>query len=231
MTAIAIPLIQFSDAIREKINGMRLGLLAVSGAEIHKKSDFVTTEFEKLDHEIRAEFQSSAPAENEVVSAVRRMYRRIGWEPTRYRPSSEAMIRRILKGIGLYRINNFVDLGNVASTRRHLPMGLYDLDKIQSEIRVDVGREDEAYQGISNPEIHAEGKLILRDDAGIFGNPTADSLRTSIQPETTAVLALFFCPPEVDDAWLTETVALLEKYYRSECPGITTYSENIGSED
>ncbi len=92
-------------------------------------------------------------------------------------------------------------------------MGLYDSNKINGAILMDVGREGEAYRGISNPEIHAEGKLILRDDSGIFGNPTADSLRTAITPDTQTALAIFFCPPEVDSEYLERTLEYLAGFY------------------
>ena len=117
---------------------------------------------------------------------------------------------------GLYNFlvtNNLVDYGNIVSARFHLPMGLYDVEKIKGAVVVDVGKEDENYRGISRSEIHANGKMILRDEQGIFGNPTADSLRTSITPKTTSALAVFFCPPEVCNEYIKQVLAALEKYY------------------
>jgi DNA/RNA-binding domain of Phe-tRNA-synthetase-like protein len=128
------------------------------------------------------------------------------------------MIRRFLRDKGLYRINNAVDLGNVTSTRFHLPMGLYDAEKIEGSIYVDVGEEGEEYQGISKDVIHAEGKLVLRDEEGIFGNPTADSIRTSIQQDTKNIMALFFTPPEITEEYIRETLGFLKDLYQTECP-------------
>jgi DNA/RNA-binding domain of Phe-tRNA-synthetase-like protein len=139
------------------------------------------------------------------------------------------MIRRFLNDKGLYRINNAVDLGNVASTRFHIPMGLYDMDKISGSISVDVGLEGEEYHGISKDVIHAEGKLVLRDEEGIFGNPTADSIRTSIQPNTNNILALFFTPPEIEDQYLTATLHSLKQLYKEECPRAVVDVEVVNS--
>ena len=122
--------IQFSLIIKTKIPGLKIGVLSASGFEIKKQSDFVNGQFTDLEKFIKDKFSDNLLSANPIISAVRRMYRRIGWEPTQYRPSSEAMIRRILKDKGLYRINNAVDLGNVTSARFHLPMGLYDGDKL-----------------------------------------------------------------------------------------------------
>ncbi len=206
--------IQATKIVKEKINGLKLGLLSAHSVTVQKKVPEFETDLARLVRFLQDKFRNRRPAEDEVVGHVRRMYRRIGWEPTRYRPSSEALVRRLLNGKGLYRINNLVDYGNLISARFHLPMGLYDTEKLNGKILIDVGKENESYRGISNPEIHANGKLILRDDLGIFGNPTADSFRTSITDHTTSVLAVFFCPPEVEDSYLNETMHALQSAYQ-----------------
>jgi DNA/RNA-binding domain of Phe-tRNA-synthetase-like protein len=97
-------------------------------------------------------------------------------------------------------------------------MGLYDMKAVSGNIMVDAGREGEAYAGISKELIHAEGKLILRDDLGVFGNPTADSKRTALSLQTTQVMAVFFTPPEVPRAHLDDTLQHLADLYSRECP-------------
>lgn len=206
--------ISLSDSVKLKLPGIKLGLLLAGGVEVEKSWPGFDEKFTALSQDLNEKFADRAPSQDEVVAAVRRLYYRIGWEPTRYRPSSEALIRRVLKGQGLYRINNLVDLGNLTSARYHLPMGLYDFDKIHGDILLDVGRQDESYRGISKERIGAEGKLILRDEQGIFGNPTADSQRTSIIPQTKIVLAVFFCPQEVSDMLLKDTLHELSVFYR-----------------
>jgi DNA/RNA-binding domain of Phe-tRNA-synthetase-like protein len=212
--------IYFSPTIQDKIPGLKIGVLSATGFEVKKQSDFVTGQFTDLEKFVKNKFSESTPSADRQVSSVRRMYRRIGWEPTQYRPSSEAMIRRFLKDKGLYRINNAVDLGNVASARFHIPMGLYDVDKLSGSISVDVGLEGEEYEGISKDVIHAEGKLVLRDEEGVFGNPTADSIRTSIQNNTKNILALFFTPPDVEDSYINQTLEYMKNLYESECLGV-----------
>lgn len=209
--------IVFAPVIMEKIAGLQLGVLVAKDFLVVKKSELVQHSFDTLFSFVKNKFRNDPPSSDPTVSAVRRMYRRIGWEPTRYRPSSEAMLRRILNDKGLYHINNAVDLGNAASARYHLPMGLYDLKKIEGVVTCDVGRANEEYQGLSKELIHAEGKLILRDHTGIFGNPTADSRRTCIDSDTTSLVALFFTPPEVHRSYLEETLNHLGQLYQDEC--------------
>lgn len=210
--------LSISPIIIEKISGIKFGLLSATQVQVIKNDPNFEKELSELILELKEKFTDRMPSDDAIVGHVRRMYRRIGWEPTQYRPSSEALVRRLLKDKGLYRINNLVDYGNLVSARYHLSMGLYDADKINGNPVFDVGREGESYQGISKDKIRAEGKLILRDDTGIFGNPTADSLRTSITEDTHSALAIFFCPPEVTDTYLLEVLNTLEHYYQRSCP-------------
>ena len=199
--------------IQQRIPRLKFGLVKGQQTTVQKECVEFDGYFADLEHYLKTTFANAPLSSHPVIGHVRRMYRKIGWEPTRYRPSSEALARRILQGKGLYRIYNLVDLGNMVSARFHLPMGLYDADKIQGEIWFDVGREGESYQGISRQEIHAQGKLILRDEIGIFGNPTADSKRTSLSEQTKNVLAIFFTPPEIDLSYLNQTLDLLINYF------------------
>ncbi len=203
-----------SGIIESRIENLTLGLVTVYNARVEKSGELFDSEFLSLKDFLNEKFASRRPAEDAVVGHVRRMYRAIGWEPTKYRPSSEALIRRILREKDLYRINNLVDFGNLASARFHLPMGLYDCDKVVGSPRIDVGQSGETYQGISKPLIHAEGKLILRDDRGIFGNPTADSARTAISSDTKTAMAVFFCPPEVEEDYIERALDYLSEWYR-----------------
>src|SRR3990172_9039197 len=100
------------------------------------------------------------------------MYKGVGLDPTKTRPSSEALQRRVRKGDELPRINSLVDVINWCSLESQLPFGLYDLDKIEGDVTLRLGRDGEAYAGIRKDEVHVAGRLTLADAAGAFGNPT-----------------------------------------------------------
>jgi len=202
-----------SEIISDKIKSLKLGLLQADNIRVAPGDALFESELEKLEKELKSKFNNRAPSENRIVSATRRMYRQVGWEPTKYRPSSEALVRRIIQGKGLYRINNLVDYGNLVSARFHIPMGLYDLDKITGNIWIDIGRENESYEGISRDQITATGKIILRDDLGVFGNPTADSKRTSILGGTRKILAVFFISADIGQDYAWQTLNSLKHFY------------------
>jgi DNA/RNA-binding domain of Phe-tRNA-synthetase-like protein len=135
-------------------------------------------------------------------SPVRSMYKRTGLDPTKHRPSSEALLRRVLKGDTLPRINTVVDVCNWCSLEFQLPYGLYDLDRVEGDVELRLGRSDEAYAGIRKDTVHVAGRMTLADSAGPFGNPSSDSARTMITGDARRVLMIVFAPADVPRAHL-----------------------------
>jgi len=129
-----------------------------------------------------------------MTDLVRAMYKKVGIDPTKTRPSSEALLRRIRKGDSFPRINGVVDVINWTSVETQLSFGVYDLDKIQGDVTLRLGRDGEEYAGIRKDTVHVAGRLALVDDAGPFGNPTSDSARTMVTTAATRVLVVVFAP-------------------------------------
>ena len=159
----------------------------------------------------------SPPAD--VTSAVRAMYRRAGIDPTKTRPSSEALLRRVKRGDPLPRVNTLVDVINWCSVESALPYGLYDIAAIRGAVTLRLGHAGEAYAGIRKDTVHVSGRLTLADDEGAFGNPTSDSARTMVTVDTTGVLVVIFAPAaiarEVVRRAVDLTCARIERYGRS----------------
>ncbi len=130
------------------------------------------------------------------TASVRSMYKRVGLDPTKTRPSSEALLRRVLKGLTLPRINSMVDVINWCSVEFQLPYGLYDRSRIHGTPVLRLGAAGEAYAGIRKDTVHVEGRITLADDEGPFGNPTSDSARTMVTTETTHALVLVYAPAD-----------------------------------
>jgi len=143
------------------------------------------------------------PAE---VAAVRTMYKRVGLDPTKTRPSSEALLRRVRKGDTLPRINSLVDVCNWCSLEFQLPYGLYDAAHVEGDIELRLGREGESYPGIRKDDVHVAGRLTLADARGPFGNPTSDSARTMVTTATTSAIVVVFAPAEMNGARLAHVL-------------------------
>jgi len=144
-----------------------------------------------------AAVRMSPPVE---TSAVRSMYKRVGLDPTRTRPSSEALLRRVRRGDTLPRINSMVDVCNWCSLELQLPYGLYDAARIEGDVELRLGHAGECYAGIRKDEVHVGGRITLADGRGAFGNPTSDSARTMVTTDTTQALVVVFAPHELGDA-------------------------------
>ncbi len=124
------------------------------------------------------------------IAATRAVYRRLGKEPNRYRPSHEQMMRRFFKGQGLYTVNALVDSGNLLSLMSGYSVGVFDAAKIDGDtLTVGVGREGEPYEGIGRGPLNIAGLPVVRDASGGIGTPTSDNERTKIELSTRHIVA------------------------------------------
>ena len=124
------------------------------------------------------------------IFETREVYKKLGKDPNRYRPSAEALCRRIVKGIPLYQINTLVDLINLVSLKTRYSIGGFDADKVEGDVMLGVGKADEKFEAIGRGMLNIEGLPVYRDDIGAIGTPTSDEERTKITLETTNLLMI-----------------------------------------
>jgi len=170
---------------------VRPGVLWLDGATVIERDARLSAPLATAEAAVRAH----PPAE---TTAVRTMYKRVGLDPTKTRPSSEALLRRVRKGDSLPRINSMVDVCNWCSLEFQLPYGLYDAAHIDGDVELRIGRPGESYPGIRKDDVHVDGRIALADRMGPFGNPTSDSARTMVTTATTQAMLVVFAPREVD---------------------------------
>lgn len=139
-------------------------------------------------HELMGEAASTDP----VISKVRMAFKATGKDPSRYRPSSEALTRRIVAGKPLYHVNNVVDSGNLISLMTGVPIGCYDAGKLSGDLAFRIGAEGETYEGIGRGAINLEGLPLLADEKGAFGSPFSDSARTAVTENTSKLLFVVY---------------------------------------
>jgi DNA/RNA-binding domain of Phe-tRNA-synthetase-like protein len=194
---------------------VRLGLLTLEGVAVRAEDAALAARVDAECAALRARYGEGRSSEVPGTEDARTLYKALGIDPTKTRPSNEALLRRALKGEGLYRINTLVDALNLASLREQLPFGLYDMDRVRPPVTLRLGGEGESYEGIRKGPVQVGGRPVLVDAEGPFGNPTSDSLRTSITLGTTRCLAVAYAPaaysPARLDDVLDRTAALLAR--------------------
>jgi DNA/RNA-binding domain of Phe-tRNA-synthetase-like protein len=173
----------------------------------------VTASREDFELEVARTVQAARSGDVGPVNRARALYRRFGIDPTRVRPSSEALLRRLKKGEPLPRINSLVDIANALSVQLQVPVGLYDLGKTRGEeLAIRLGNPGESYTGIGKERVNVAGRICVADAEGPCGNPSADSARTMITTETETAAWIYFLPVRDDD--LDRTAELIAVFGR-----------------
>lgn len=194
--------IDFAPIIAKRCPGLVLGIVestvrvAPAGPDLQALAD-------EYSNRIAASTRMEAISGQPPIRAAREAYKALGKKPGRYRPSAEALLRRVVSGKGLYQINNVVDLLNLLSIDTGFSIGGYDLERIEGPVTMDIGRENEPYEAIARGQLNIGRLPCLRDAHGAFGTPTSDSERTRIRPQTNRVGFVFFAfggAPELDVA-------------------------------
>ena len=173
---------------------VRVGLLALEGVSVRAADPALHAEVDGLCASLRQRYGEGRSSEVPGAADARTLYKALGIDPTKTRPSNEALLRRALKGEALYRINTLVDALNLCSLREQLPFGLYDADRVEPPVVLRKGEAGEFYEGIRKGPVNVEARPVLVDAQGPFGNPTSDSLRTSITLETRNALVIAYAP-------------------------------------
>jgi len=184
-----------------------LGAMELDGCAVGPSGEELLRRMEAREAALREAWAGRGPGEIPVLQPARRLYRSARLDPTRERPSSEALLRRILKGGALPRINSAVDLCNLCAVSYFLSIGLYDRDRLAPPLEVGLGGPGERYAGLGKPDVHLAGRLRCRDRLGAFGNPSSDSLRSSVDESSTRLLWLIYAPADYDPARLEEHLA------------------------
>ncbi|HYR44418.1 MAG TPA: phenylalanine--tRNA ligase beta subunit-related protein [Terriglobia bacterium] len=173
----------------------RVGVLQIEGVRVQESPEELKAMLNGLAQEFAKKYKDQPLGEIPTVKQIRAIFHRAGLDPTRYRPSSESLLRRAVKGKGLYFINSVVDLINYFSLKTLWPIGLYDTDKLKPPITWRIGQEGESYTGIGRDQLNLAHFPLLVDQEGPFGSPISDSMRTRVTEECTRILWITFAPP------------------------------------
>lgn len=182
--------IEISEEIKSRCTSF-VGVAIMATVKNTKYNSELWDEINSCIEEYKLTYRMEDVKNISAIEATRLAYKRLGKDPNRYRPSSEALGRRILRDLSLYQIDTLVDLINLVSVRTGYSIGGFDADKIDGDkLILGVGKADEPYEAIGRGMLNIEGLPVYRDSLGGVGTPTSDNERTKIDLNTTNFLAI-----------------------------------------
>src|SRR3984957_11974347 len=193
--------------IRIELPGVKLGFVEADDLKVALVNAELAPQMDEICEHKRRGFTLESLAEAEAIRAVRGMFREWEMDPSKYRPSSEALLRRVVQGKGLYRVSNVVDICNVGSIETGWPFGCYDRARISPPIVLRHGLGGESYEGIGKKMWHLEGRPVLADAQGPFGSPISDSTRSMITESAREILAVIYAPEGSPDSGIEAAMA------------------------
>ncbi len=177
----------------------------------NNKTENVKNYFDEVIEEIKNKYQISDVVNIPKLKVSRDGYKKLGIDPSRYRLACESLVRRIVKGFDVYRINDIVDLGNILSIKTHRSVCVVDLDKVVGNIEILKGHKEDIYEGINRGLINITNMPVYKDDISYFGTPTSDTMRTAVSDTTKSILVMIIC---FDDEEMEKDEQLLIDLYK-----------------
>jgi DNA/RNA-binding domain of Phe-tRNA-synthetase-like protein len=206
--------IKISNEIKEKVPQTKLAVLKYTADVKETSPELWEYMDETIIPQINKKLEIQKVTEFKNVASSRKAYKAFGKDPGRYRVSSEALIRRIKQGKELYKINTVVDTNNLISVESGLSAGSYDIDCVNGDITLNIGKAGESYKGIGKDSVNIENLPVLCDDEGPFGSPTSDSEKAMIGLNSKNIITLIysFSDDENLSSLLDKAAEYLKKY-------------------
>ncbi len=206
--------ILIDDRILATCPDTRIGLVRATVVN-EPTCDALWSEIEAAAEEVKQRYELLEINQRPAIAATRRLYKALGKDPSRYRVASEALCRRIVRGLGIYRLTTLIDVVNLVSIKSGYPISGLDADHIVGDtLTMSVGTSDDEYHGIGRGLLNIEGMPVYRDGQGPIATPTSDEERTKFTDQTVNVqININAFAPEMPIDEATEWMASLLKKY------------------
>ena len=168
-------------------------IIAYTMDVVCEASDKIESLISQYEDYIMEEYSIESVLDIPLIKEARDSYKKLGKDPSRYRLACESLLRRLVKGNKLYRINNLVDAGNILSIAARRSVAVLDYDKIVGDVLIRVGRASDEYEGIGRGKINIENIPLYEDEIGPFGSTTSDTTRTMVTENTKKILLFIVC--------------------------------------
>ncbi|MGM7719197.1 B3/B4 domain-containing protein [Metabacillus sp. Hm71] len=189
--------IQISDEVKQVIPDFKIGIVRYHDIQVSDSPQMLKGRLRLFQESLYFDYADKKVTDIPAINEWRKLFKSVGTDPNRYRPSNEALYRRVQKQQFLHNVNSAVDLNNFLSLQYQIPLGIYDADQLDGTILIKIGTEQDSYIAINEREVSLAKKLLSADQQGPFGSPYVDSKRSAVTENTRNALHLIYFQPSL----------------------------------
>ncbi|MCA1030713.1 hypothetical protein LCL95_06755 [Bacillus timonensis] len=205
--------ITISPMIKEKMADFKIGVIHYQDISVGESPQMLKGRLQLFQESLYFDLEEKELTNFKGIKNWRKVFKTIGTDPSRYRPSVESLYRRIKKQSFIGSINSAADLNNFFSLKYEIPIGIYDMNKIEGPVEITVGHSNDEYIGINGRTINMENKLLSSDHLGPFGSPYVDSERTTVTELTKEALHIIYLSPTMTKTESTNLTNSLKEMF------------------
>jgi DNA/RNA-binding domain of Phe-tRNA-synthetase-like protein len=189
--------ILISDELKQLIPEFKIGVVHYQDIQVSDSPQMLLGRLRLFQESLYFDYADQTVSDIPEINEWRKLFKTIGTDPNRYRPSSEALYRRVQKQQYLHTVNSAVDMNNFLSFQYKIPLGIYDVSYLDGDVVIKIGTEQDSYIAINEREVSLTKKLVSADQHGAFGSPYVDSKRSAVTHNTTQALHLIYFQPSL----------------------------------
>jgi DNA/RNA-binding domain of Phe-tRNA-synthetase-like protein len=214
--------ITIDTSITEKVPEFKVGIITYRDITVSSSPQMIKGRLQLYQESIALDLDITPLADYKGISEWRKVFKQVGMDPSKYRPSHEAMLRRIAKREFLPTIHSAADINNFFSIQYGVPIGIYDSKHITGDVKITLGQSGDSYDALNNRTIDASNKMVSADDIGPFGSPFVDSKRTAVTDETTSALQIVYLKPSMKPEEADELLTAISNMFTQVNGGSST---------
>lgn len=202
-----------ADNVTEKLSFAKFGIIVYRDITVGSSPQMLKGRIRLFQESLHLDLEDKEMKDIPGVAEWRSIFKDTGTDPSRYRPSIEALYRRIKKGQFLEPFNSAVDLNNFFSLKYEIPFGIYDVSKLDGDVTLAVGDDSASYEGLNGREIKLNNMLHTSDGGGPFGSPFVDSRRTAVSEGINSALHVVYFKPSMEVSECEEMLAAISEMF------------------
>ncbi|TYS60528.1 hypothetical protein FZC76_21930 [Sutcliffiella horikoshii] len=210
-------------SVKDRVTSGKFGIIKYNDITVSSSPQMLKGRIRLFQESLHLDLEDKDMKDIPGVAEWRSVFKETGIDASRYRPSVEALYRRIKKGQFLEPFNSAVDLNNFFSMKYEIPFGIYDAEKIVGDVTVAVSDETASYEGLNGRDIKLSKMLHTRDEAGPFGSPFVDSRRTAVSEGCTSALHVVYFKPSMKSGECEEMLAAISEMFLQVHGGTSEY--------